>query len=172
MRRDDEGAFVRFATSRRHALRSMAYLLCGDWSTAEDLTQTALVRLYTAWGRLDSGHVEPYARRVLVNAFIDETRRPWRRRETLTRTPPDTAHLAVEPDAAPADDVLVALRGLPKQQRAVIVLRYWNELSLDEIAQALSVSRNTVKTHLARALATLRLAAAQDREELEGGAQR
>ena len=152
-----ERDFAAFVDGRGGALRATAYLLCGDWHAAEDLTQTALTKLYLAWRRIDrTGSVDAYARRVLLRAFLDARRRPWRR-ERPAAEPPDR----VEPDDGPAavDErlaLLAALRRLPPTQRAAVVLRYWCDLDVRSTAAALGVSEGTVKSASSRGLAALR----------------
>jgi RNA polymerase sigma-70 factor (sigma-E family) len=156
---DWERDFAAYVEGRRMALRGTAYLLCGDWHSADDLTQTALTRLYLVWRRIDRiRSVDAYARQVLVRAFLDERRRPWRRERS-------SADL---PDAPAADDLPAAvderlwleatLRRLPARQRAVLVLRYWCDLDVRATAEALGISEGTVKSASARGLATVRQA--------------
>ncbi|NUT95440.1 MAG: SigE family RNA polymerase sigma factor [Saccharothrix sp.] len=152
MERDRE--FAEFVAARALVLRRTAYLLCGDWHRAEDLVQTALTKLYVAWPRVrKDGAVDAYARKTLVRASIDESRRGFRSRETVVERLPDTPVSG----AAPADlDVREALAALPKGQRAVVVLRYWEDLSITETARLLGRSEGTVKSQAAKGLATLR----------------
>src|SRR5882757_1610664 len=159
MRREWERDFVEYVVARSPALRRTAFLLCGDWHQAEDLVQLALAKLYGAWRRLDrSGSVDGYARRTLLRAYLDERRRPWRREypfQTLPETPTPMD---------PADDRMVllqALAGLPANQRAVVVLRYWEDMSVTETAALLDISEGTVKSASSRGLAALR-------EDLQG----
>ncbi|MEW1720686.1 SigE family RNA polymerase sigma factor [Streptomyces sp. NPDC093109] len=146
-------AFDEFARSRQAHLRRAAYLLCGDWHLAEDLTQTALAKLYAVWHRVHMDSPDGYARRVLFRTFLDEHRRRrwWDR---------PTAH---EYDVvAPAQDpelrltLLAALRQVPTRSRAVLVLRFWEDQSVEETAAALGCSAGTVKSQTSRGLATLR----------------
>jgi RNA polymerase sigma-70 factor (sigma-E family) len=150
----DEDAFRAFAFSRRPALRRTAYLLCGDWHQADDLVQTTLVKLYVAWGRVRSGdEPDAYTRRILTRCFLDERRRPWRREAPVERLDDRPA------TSPPSDDVLdlrAALAGLPRRQRATIVLRYWSDATVSETADALGCSEGTVKSQSARAIDTLR----------------
>jgi RNA polymerase sigma-70 factor (sigma-E family) len=138
---------------RRHLYRS-AWLLCGDPTRAEDLVQETLTKLYVAWPRvMRSGSVEAYVRRMLVNAHIDESRRPWRRERPRPELPD-----AVAPTGAveEADELWTALRALPAGQRRVVVLRHYWGLSTEETASDLNVSTGTVKSQTAAALASLR----------------
>jgi RNA polymerase sigma-70 factor (sigma-E family) len=152
--RDEE--FSRFAAARVSVLRSTAYLLCGDWHHAEDITQAALLKLYLAWPRLEHhGGLDAYSRRIVVRTFLAERRRVWRRREQLHSRPPDTEAI---PDGDTDQSIMVraALSAVPARQRAVLVLRYWNDLSVEETATVLGCSTGNVKSQAARGLAKLR----------------
>jgi RNA polymerase sigma-70 factor (sigma-E family) len=151
-----DGEFSEYFAARVHALRNTAHLLCGDWHRAEDITQLAMLRLYVAWPRLARREaLDAYARRVVVHTFLAENRRSRWRREQLTDTPPDTA---ATHDGDSAERLLLtrALAVVPPKQRAVLVLRYWNDLSVEEVAATLRCSVGTVKSQAARGLATLR----------------
>ena len=161
---DWERDYAAWVDGRGAALRGTAYLLCGNWHGAEDLTQTALTKLYLAWRRLDrAGSMDAYARQVLVRAFLDERRRPWRREHASAEPPempsPGDATGAVAERLA----LEAALRDLPRTQRAVLVLRYWCDLDVHATAAALDISDGTVKSATSRGLAALR--AVLDREE-------
>ena len=152
---DRDAAFAEYFAARSGAMRGTAFLLCGDWHRAEDLVQTAFTKLYTHWHRVARHEaLDPYVRQVLIRTFIDDGRRGWWRRERPQDTP-------VEQVAAQAstDDRLVlmqALAGVPPRQRAVLVLRYWEDLSVEETAAALGCSAGTVKSQAARGLNALR----------------
>jgi RNA polymerase sigma-70 factor (sigma-E family) len=153
VKHDDE--FEKFVQRRRsHLVGTASALTAGDAFLAEDLVQGTLVRLYLAWGKARSGNVEAYARRVLVNAFIDHRRRPFVRRERAVASLPDTA----TPRSATADDahLLAALAALPPRMRAAVVLRHVEDLSVEDAAAALGCSTGTVKSQTARGLAKLR----------------
>jgi RNA polymerase sigma-70 factor (sigma-E family) len=161
---DWERDYAAWVDGRGAALRGTAYLLCGNWHGAEDLTQTAFTKLYLAWRRIDrGGSVDAYARQVLVRAFLDERRRPWRR-EHASAEPPDTPAPG-DATGAVAERLALeaALRALPRTQRAVLVLRYWCDLDVQATAAALDISDGTVKSATSRGLAALR--AVLDREE-------
>jgi RNA polymerase sigma-70 factor (sigma-E family) len=149
-----EQAFAALFEGRAAALRRTAYLLCGDWHRAEDLTQTAFAKLFAAWPRLrDEGAAEAYLRRTLLRTFLDDNRRGWRR-EYPTEVLPELA-------AAPSmsDDrmvLLTALSSVPPRQRACLVLRYYDDLSLEATAEVLGCSVGTVKSNTSRGLDTLR----------------
>ncbi|WP_241778907.1 SigE family RNA polymerase sigma factor [Streptomyces sp. AcH 505] len=145
--------FEEFARSRQAHLRRAAYLLCGDWHLAEDLTQTALAKLYAVWrsARMDSP--DGYARRVLYRTFVDETRRRrWWERPSADWY--DVAAPSKDPDLRLT--LLDALRQLPARSRAVLVLRFWEDQSVEETAAALGCSAGTVKSQTSRGLAALR----------------
>jgi RNA polymerase sigma-70 factor (sigma-E family) len=146
------------AADRGRLLRAARLLTAGDEHLAEDLVQTALTRLYVAWPRVTRADGPgPYARKILVNAFIDETRRPWRRRETASGDVPDLAAEPPVPLDLPADSaVLAGLATLPPGQRAVIVLRYLLDLDVQATSRALDCSEGTVKSQTSHALAKLR----------------
>jgi RNA polymerase sigma-70 factor (sigma-E family) len=152
-RRDAD--FEAWMTARQPALLRTAYLLTGDAHAAEDLVQTVLARLYLAWERIrDREHVDAYARRALVNEHRSAWRRPFRRREVVTDRPPEHG---VAHEFDDRHDVLWAfVCSLPPRQRAVVVLRYYEELSEAETADALGISVGTVKSQASRALAALR----------------
>lgn len=152
---DRDAAFVEYFAARSEAMRGTAYLLCGDWHRAEDLVQTAFTKLYLVWNRVSRHEVlDSYVRQILIRLFLDERRRGWWRRERVSG--------AYAERPAPADapeDRLVLLQALatvPPRQRAVLVLRYWEDLSIEETATALNCSPGTVKSQAARGLDTLR----------------
>ncbi|WP_121254535.1 SigE family RNA polymerase sigma factor [Nocardioides ferulae] len=150
--RDEE--FSDFVAARQTHLRRIAYALCGDWHRADDLLQTALVKLYVAWPRLHrDGREEAYVRQILVQANIDESRRPWRReRPGLDGLDPSARDpLPVEERSALFD----ALQSLPLAQRRVVVLRHWLGLSVEETARELGIAPGTVKSHSSRAVERL-----------------
>jgi len=156
----DESGFRHWATARVPGLRRKAHLLCGDWHLADDLVQETLVSVYANWPRLvRRGSPDAYSNRVLVSRFIDDRRRPWRRESpTDSMSDSEDFRAALEFDAAePFDQLLAdALGALPADQRAVLVLRYADDLSLDEVAALLNVSVGTVKSRAARGSERLR----------------
>jgi RNA polymerase sigma-70 factor (sigma-E family) len=152
---DDD--FVAYYQARGRELRNTAFLLCGDWHLAEDLTQITFTKLYKAWRRIERHDVlDQFARRVLLRAFLDERRRPWRRE--FATTPHSTAlDTASYLDAAPAEPgIAQALQRLPKRTRAVLILRFWVDLPVDQVAEILGCSPGTVKSTTSRGLASLR----------------
>ena len=150
--RDDE--FAAFVAARQTHLRRIAYAVCGDWHRADDLLQTALVKLYVAWPRLHrDGREEAYTRQIIVRANIDEHRRPWRREQSGLdgHDPVARTGLPVEDRSALFD----ALQALPVMQRKVVVLRHWSGLSVEETAHELGISTGTVKSHSSRGIEKL-----------------
>jgi RNA polymerase sigma-70 factor (sigma-E family) len=152
---DDE--FEAFYAARADHLRRTAYLLCGDWHLAEDLTQIAVTKLYRSWRRIERHDaLDQYARRVLMRAFLDERRRPWRRE--FSTIPDDPVLDRTAPTATTDERMLLrtALLRIPKGRRAVLVLRFWVDLSVEQVADVLGCSIGTVKSQTARGLADLR----------------
>jgi RNA polymerase sigma-70 factor (sigma-E family) len=168
MRRDDrELAFTEFVAARQGHLRRIAYAVCGDWHQADDLVQTALTRLYVAWPRLHKdGAEEAYARRIIVRAAVDESRRPWRRESPGLDGFDHAAPAGVAP-VEERDSLMAAMHRLPTMQRKTVLLRHWLGLSVEETADELGVSAGTVKSHTSRALARLNELMA-DASELKG----
>ncbi|MEU4690234.1 SigE family RNA polymerase sigma factor [Actinoplanes sp. NPDC023714] len=152
---DRDEAFAEYFAARSAAMRSTAFLLCGDWHRAEDLVQVAFTKLYLRWNRVQRHDtLDPYLRKVLIRSFIDEGRWGWWRRERPHDRQPEVAAAPV-----PSDDrvvLLAALARVPARQRAVLVLRYWQDLSVEETAAALGCTAGTVKSQAARGLETLR----------------
>jgi RNA polymerase sigma-70 factor (sigma-E family) len=137
-------------------LRRFAWVLSREEAAADDLVQATLVKLYLAWDRItDQQHVDAYARRALVNEHRSTWRRASRRFEVLSEAPPETAHQPAAYDGE-REAVWRFVQGLPPRQRAVIVLRYYEDLSEAETADLLGISTGTVKSQASRALASLR----------------
>jgi RNA polymerase sigma-70 factor (sigma-E family) len=174
-RRDDEG-FVEFAAASRDRLRRTAYLMCGDWHRSSDLVQEALIRVYVAWPRLErKGGLTAYARRAVVSVAIDQSRRRSSRElpSEVDEQVPATDDLAG--GVADRDLLMRALASLPRRQRACVVLRYYEDLPVAEVAAALGINEGTVKSQTSRALASLKAMFEADHHEAllvtnEGGA--
>ena len=149
----DREGFDEFVATRSRTLLRTAYLLTGEHALAEDLLQTALAKCWFAWGRIE-GAPEPYVRRVLVTTYATWWRRKW------TGERPSAALPDVPvPDGSSVEDrdaLWRALDTLPRRQRAVVVLRYYEDLSEADTAAALGISKGTVKSQAAKALAALR----------------
>lgn len=149
-----EEEFTEFAEAASLQLRRTAFLLCGNWHTAEDLAQMTLAKVFVSWRKIKRpGAVHAYAKRTLVNAYLDD-KHLKRSGEILTDRFPECA---VEPQALDTRlVVLAAMAALPPQARAVVVLRYWEDLSVEQVADVLGCSPGNVKSHTARALRKLR----------------
>jgi RNA polymerase sigma-70 factor (sigma-E family) len=148
-------AFEEFVAARSPRLLRTAFLLTHDWASAEDLLQASLVKAWGAWRRID-GDPEPYIRRILANTYASWWRRPWFHEapaEQLPERSTSDQFRAVDT----RDQVWRALGRLPRRQRTVLVLRFFEDLSEAEIAAALGISVGTVKSQASRALAKLRL---------------
>ncbi|MFF1818142.1 SigE family RNA polymerase sigma factor [Kribbella sp. NPDC058245] len=153
---DQDAGFAAYFAARSDAMRGTAYLLCGDWHRAEDLVQLTFTKLYLAWRRIQRHEaMDSYTRQTLIRTFLSERRRGWFRHESVGS--PST-----EPAAPPGglpDERLMLLAALAKvapRQRAVLVLRYWEDQSVEQTAELLDCSTGTVKSQAARGLATLR----------------
>jgi len=146
--------FVEFAQAAAPRLRRTAFLLCGDWHTAEDLSQSALAKVFVSWRRIRRREAAyAYATRTLVNTYLAD-KRLRRVDEVLTASLPDRP----AEDTGPENRMLVlgALATLPAKARAVVVLRYWEDLSVDQAAQVLGCTPGNIKSQSARALDKLR----------------
>ena len=153
---ETDSEFTAYYAARGSTMRNTAYLLCGDWHLAEDLTQIAFAKLYRVWRRLQRRDaLDAYVRRVLLRAFLDERRKPWRREHSVE---PGSAVLDPTQETVGGQEVELreALAAVPPRQRAVLVLRFWADLSVEQTAEALGCSTGTVKSQTARGLATLR----------------
>lgn len=161
-RHDDE--FAEFARGASPGLLRTAWMICGDASEAEDLVQSAMVKVYLRWSRLRSNQPQAYARRCILNSHIDNHRR--RRRETTVTELPEQPHHDLEPEDT--DDVVRLLTVLPPRERQVVVLRHYVGLTEAEVSDTLNISLGTVKSSTSRGLARLREAmAATDLKEDE-----
>ena len=157
----DRQEFDAFVEARGAALLRTAYLLTHDRGLAEDLVQTALAKAWFAWTRIET-RPEAYVRRIMVNTYSSWWRRRWNGEEATADLPErsDPRH-----DARRGEDVRVdertdlwrALERLPKRQRAVVVLRFYEDLSEVETAEIMQCSVGTVKSQASRALAKLRI---------------
>jgi RNA polymerase sigma-70 factor (sigma-E family) len=155
-RRDDE-SFVEFVAARGDALLRTAALMCGARQDAEDILQTALEKAYRHWGRLETGSdPEPYVRKILVNLVISRARRWKVLREIHMARLPETPSASPNHSVELRGTLMEELRRLGPRQRAVLVLRFWEDLSEAETAQALGCSIGTVKSQASRGLARLR----------------
>lgn len=154
-----ETEFRAWAEESRPRLRMTAFMLTSDWYLSDDLVQETLMRLFVVWPRVvKTGTPDAYARRVLINKFLDSRRRSWRG-EVPQESLPDLP--AVDPYIDPRrEEVVAALRNVPDGQRAVLVLRFWDDLSVEQTAQVLGCSTGNVKSQTSRGLDALRRALA------------
>lgn len=149
-----DAGFAELFAGRATALRRTAYLLCGDWHRAEDLTQTAFAKCFAAWGRLrEPAAAEAYLRATLMHAFLDDNKRGWRREHATADLPERIAPAA---DSESRMVLLEALAKVPPRQRACLVLRFYDDLSVEDTAETLGCSTGTVKSNTARGLGALR----------------
>ena len=159
-------SFEEYAVASWATLYRSAYLLAGNHADAEDLAQQTLIKVHSAWSKVSaSDSMNAYVRRILTNTFLSSRRPLRRRRELLTDEIADWSGAATT--AGTSDERLTLwphVKQLPPQQRAVIVLRYFEDLSEGEIAEALGCSRGTVKSTAHRALRSLKAALGADGE--------
>jgi RNA polymerase sigma-70 factor (sigma-E family) len=149
--------FAQFVEARERALQRTAWLLTGDWALAEDLVQTALARSWPRWERIRRrDDPEIYVRRVMVNTWSTWSRRRWRGERASASVPDSPAPGDVEADLAARLAVRSALGSLTQRQRAVLVLRVFDDLPEAHVAQVLDCAVGTVKSTMSRALAKLR----------------
>jgi RNA polymerase sigma-70 factor (sigma-E family) len=155
MPRDED--FCAYASGRLPALRRTAFLLCGDWNQVDDVVQTTLLRLYVSWDRVARREaMDAYARTTVVRAVLEPRRRLSWRKERSTHPLPDVA----APESSSTEDRLVLLEGLRRispGQRAVLVLRFWEDLDVEQTAAVMGCSTGTVKSQTAKGLAALRV---------------
>jgi RNA polymerase sigma-70 factor (sigma-E family) len=155
MRAAEEDHYRQFVQARLGALRHTAYVLCRDWYLADDLVSITITKLYRHWPRVRGvEHLDAYVRGMLTNAWLDERRRPWRRESAVDELPERVYLDHPSPDRP---GLLRLLGTLPPRQRAVVVLRFYCDLSITDTARALEISEGTVKSLGSRGLAALRV---------------
>jgi len=147
--------FAEYVTAAWARLLRSAWLLTGDWHLAEDLLQTVLARAHGRWPRLRSGSPDAYLRAMLATTYLSWRRRRWRG-EQPTAAPPERPGTDAHARVDLQESVRRALAALPRQQRAVLMLRYHADLTEAATAQTLGIGVGTVKSYTARALAVLR----------------
>jgi RNA polymerase sigma-70 factor (sigma-E family) len=154
---DKDAAFTAAVSRRQAAWLRIAYLLSGDAQEAEDVLQTSLCRLYLSWEKLrDPNALDAYMRRIIVNETNSLWRRAWKRREVSSELPDVTTGYTDTYDFSLLDPVWRLVSSLPARARAVVVLRYYEDLSDADIAETLGISVGTVKSQASRALARMR----------------
>jgi RNA polymerase sigma-70 factor (sigma-E family) len=152
----NEREFVEYVQARMEWLRRLAYRLCGQWSAADDLVQECLVALYRHWRKASAAEsLDAYVRAMLVHRYLAERQRSWTR---LVRPVAEVIGASAAPmgGAEHRVDLLAALEKLSRGQRAVLVLRYWEDLDVAQTAAALGCSPGTVKSQTSHAVAALR----------------
>ena len=156
MTKADDQEFHAYVTQRMDRWRRSAYLMCQDWHTADDLVSVTVAKLYRHWSSVRAAeNRDAYAQRVLTRVWIDERRRPWRRQEWLVDQEPEG--VTVTPEVTDRDSLAAMLASLGRRQRAVVVLRFYLDYSVEETAEILGISEGTVKSQSARGLQALRL---------------
>jgi RNA polymerase sigma-70 factor (sigma-E family) len=151
----EEDEFAAFVTERAHVLLKTAYALTGDRHAAEDLVQTALAKAFARWRRIDEP--EPYLRKAIYHDFVSSRRSRRSQAEISVAQPPERAGgRYTESDTALRLMLRDALQRLPPRQRAVLILRYFEDLSVQETAAVLSCRQGTVASQASRGLAKLR----------------
>jgi RNA polymerase sigma-70 factor (sigma-E family) len=153
----DADGFAEFVAARERALQRTARLLTGDWALAEDLVQTALVRSWPRWERIRRrDNPEIYVRKVMVNTWLTWSRRKWRKENAFASVPDSAAPGDHATETSIRVAVQQALAGLTQRQRAVLVMRIFDDMSEADVARALNLAIGTVKSTTAQALAKLR----------------
>jgi RNA polymerase sigma-70 factor (sigma-E family) len=152
-RRDAE--FADYMSVRMPSLRRLAMLLCQDWHRADDVVQAAMTKLYLHWPRArGADNIDAYVRGILVHEFLRERQTGWARRVSLADSFPEPAAPAGDHDGAL--DLKAAVAALAPGQRAVLVLRFYCDLNVEESARVLGCTTGTVKSQTSKALAALR----------------
>ena len=151
--------FEEFAAARLGAVVRFAAVLAGERALAEDIVQEVLIRAHARWDRIGCLDVpEAYVRKMIVNEYLSWRRRSWRLVPAgALETGPDRPGRDPAVDHAERDALLAEVSRLPRRQKAVLVLRYYEALSDAEIAEVLGCTPGTVRGYASRALATLRV---------------
>jgi len=157
VRRSDEADYAELYTSAWPRLFRLTYAISGDAGRAEDAVQSALAKAYASWPRVSSArHPEAYVRQMAVNEVLGVRRRSWWKSERSGHVPDVETGDSAEQALVDRAEVWAALSSLAPRQRAVLVLRYYEDLTEQEIAEVLGCSRGTVKSQASDALTTLR----------------
>ena len=157
MTRDGRAGFTEFATARSAALHRAAYLMVGDVGLAQDLVQEALTKTYVAWPRLrDPGNAEAYTRKAITTTAISWFRRKGWTHERATGALPETVVHDPAEGVVRSEELRQALAALPVRQRVAIVLRYYEDLTEAQTAEAMGCAVGTVKSQVSAGLAKLR----------------
>jgi RNA polymerase sigma-70 factor (sigma-E family) len=154
--RADDHEFHDFVAQRMQRWRRSAFLMCQDWHTADDLVAIAVAKIYRHWRDVRrADNPDAYAQKILSRAWLSERRRPWRR-ERSSELVPDQPVTATD-QVADRDSLAALLRGLGPRQRAVLILRFYFDYSVEQTAEILQVTLGTVKSQTARGLDALRV---------------
>jgi len=150
-----DAEFADFVATRMASLRRLAILLCQNWASADDLVQASITKLYVHWPRAKAAdNIDAYVRAIVVREYLNERRSSWVRRVILSSQLPDRE--AVTSDHETSLDLQAAIASLPPRQCAVLVLRFYCDLSVDQAARVLNCAPGTIKSQTAKALAALR----------------
>jgi len=162
----DDEQFAEFAHAHAERLRTTAFMLCRDWHLAQDLTQTALTKLFLSWRRaVQSDNLVAYAQKILFRVFLDH-----RRRRSSSESTTTVLHEPAYRDSPELRlTMLDALAHLPERDRAIVVLRYFEDYSVDRVADVLDLPVSVVKSQTRRSLAKLRELLAADQLALFAG---
>ena len=161
----DDEEFAEFAHAHAERLRTTAFMLCRDWHLAQDLTQTALTKLFLSWRRaVRADNLMAYAQKILLRAFLDHRRR----RSSTESTPGELREPAYRENPELRLTMLDALGTLPERDRAIVILRYFEDYSVEQVADLLYVPVSVVKSQTRRSLAKLREVLAADQLALFG----
>jgi RNA polymerase sigma-70 factor (sigma-E family) len=151
-----EKQYVEYVTARMPVLRRMAYALCGDAHRADDIVQQAITKLYVHWRKACSvANLDQYVRKILLRVYLDEKRLAWASRVWLSPTTPDRP-ADPGPDLDNRAVLRAAMQKVSPRQRAVLVLRFVCDLSVEDVAATLGCSEGTVKSQTSHGLASLR----------------
>jgi RNA polymerase sigma-70 factor (sigma-E family) len=165
-RRDTE--FADYMSARLPSLRRLALLLCQDWHRADDVVQAAMTMLYLHWPRaVAADNMDAYVRGIVVREFLRERQTGWARRVSLADPLPEATAPAGDHDGA--IDLQAAVSALPPRQRAVLVLRFYCDLNVDQSADVLGCTAGTIKSQTAKALASLRQSLGREFEAGDDG---
>ena len=163
--------FASYLEARQPSLLRTAYLLTGSQHGAEDLVQETMAKLYLSWDKVRrADSLDAYVRRAMINEHNSLWRRAWKRNEVTTDLVPDRTPIVDSHDEGTGAALWSFIQTLPRKQRAVVVLRYYEEMTEAETADALGISVGTVKSQASRALAALRARAPQSLNQQSGTA--
>lgn len=153
--KDDDNDFTEYAEARVARLRQRAYLLCRDWHLAQDLTQITLAKLYASWRRaIKADNLDAYTTKIMMRVFLDHRRLRSSHEVVVAEIQHEPAFASGGPELRLT--LLEALGQLPARDRAIVVLRYWEDQSVETVAELLGVTPGVVKTQSMRALQRLR----------------